>query len=474
MVHGNLVTANLRRAVCVCVALVSAWASAAAAPMPDDAAIRDIVKPRVDSGRSAGIVAGVLDHGARRVVAYGSSGSSRPLDGDTVFEIGSITKVFTAALLADMVARHEVSLDDPISKYLPAGVKAPTRGGRSITLVDLATQSSGLPRLPDNLAPKDPSNPYADYTVEKLYDFLSHYELTRDIGERYEYSNLGVGLLGHLLARRAGTSYEELLTKRILQPLGMRDTAITLSPLLKERLAIGHDGGGRAAPNWDLPTLAGAGGLRSTVNDLLKFVEANAGANANADTGAGGAGADGLRAALRDAQRVRRATGMPNMDIGLAWHVFHKFGVDLVWHNGGTGGYHSWLGFLPGLSVGAVVLSNSSTEIDDIGMHLVEPKFPLAAPPKVRKEVSVAPALLDAYVGEYQLTPTFAITVTRDGGALFVQATGQGKLAIYAESETEFFMKIVDAQISFVKENGGVTSLVLHQNGQNVPGRKVK
>jgi CubicO group peptidase (beta-lactamase class C family) len=198
--------------------------------MPDDASIRDIVKPRVDSGRSAGIVAGVLDHGARRVVACGSSGSSRPLDGDTVFEIGSVTKVFTAALLADMVARKEVSLDDPISKYLPAGMKTPTRGGRSITLGDLATQSSGLPRLPDNLAPKDPSNPYADYTVEKLYDFLSRYELTRDIGAMYEYSNLGVGLLGHLLALRAGTSYEELLTKRILQPLGMRDTAITLSP----------------------------------------------------------------------------------------------------------------------------------------------------------------------------------------------------------------------------------------------------
>jgi D-alanyl-D-alanine-carboxypeptidase/D-alanyl-D-alanine-endopeptidase len=465
-------TSNVRRGICVSVALVSAWASAAAATMPDDAAIRDVIKPRVDSGRSVGIVAGVLDHGTRRVVAYGSSGSSRPLDGDTVFEIGSITKVFTAALLADMVARHEVSLDDPISKYLPPDVKAPTRNGRSITLVDLATQSSGLPRLPDNLAPKDPANPYADYTVEKLYDFLSRYELTRDVGERYEYSNLGVGLLGHLLARRAGTSYEGLLTKRILQPLGMRDTAITLSPSLKQRLAVGHDGAGRAAPNWDLPTLAGAGALRSTVNDLLKFVDANASANANAN--AGGSEADGLRAALRDAQRVRRPTGMPNMDIGLAWHVFHKFGVDLVWHNGGTGGYHSWLGFLPGMGVGAVVLSNSSTEIDDIGMHLVEPKFPLTSPPKIRKEISVAPAVLDAYVGEYQLTPTFAITVTRDGGSLFVQATGQGKLPIYAESETEFFMKVVDAQISFVKENGQVTSLVLHQNGQNVPGRKVK
>jgi len=463
-------TAKARRAIFLCVALAAAFA--AATPLPDDASIRDILKPRVDSGRSAGIVVGVLDHGARRVVAYGSSGSSRRLDGDTVFEIGSVSKVFTAALLADMAARHEVSLDDPISKYLPAGMKTPSRGGRSITLVDLATQSSGLPRLPDNLAPKDPSNPYADYTVEKLYDFLSRYELTRDVGERYEYSNLGVGLLGHLLARRAGMSYEELLTKRILEPLGMRDTAITLSPSMKERLAVGHDAGGRVVPNWDLPTLAGAGALRSTVNDLLKFVEANA--NASANVSGTWAETDLPRAALRDAQRVRRPTGMPNLDIGLAWHVFHKFGVDLVWHNGGTGGYHSWIGFLPGAGVGAVVLSNSSTEIDDIGLHLVEPKFPLAAPPKLRKEVAVAPATLDAYVGEYQLSPLFTITVTREGGFLFVQATGQGKLTIYPESETEFFMKAVDAQISFVKEGGRVTSLVLHQNGQNVPGQKVK
>src|SRR5208283_4407870 len=120
----------------------------------------------------------------------------RALDGDTVFEIGSITKVFTALLLADMAQRGEVALTDPVSKYLPKGVKMPGRNGHAIMLQDLATHTSGLPRLPSNMKPKDFMNPYADYTPELLYQFLSSYELPRDPGSKWEYSNLGAGLLG--------------------------------------------------------------------------------------------------------------------------------------------------------------------------------------------------------------------------------------------------------------------------------------
>jgi serine-type D-Ala-D-Ala carboxypeptidase/endopeptidase len=173
----------------------------------------------------------VIEQGGRRIVAHGSlaKGDKRPLDGDTVFEIGSMTKVFTSLLLADMVRRGEVALADPVAKYLPAEVKVPERGGAKITLQHLAMQTSALPRLPSNLNPKDANNPYADYTVQQLYEFLSSAELTRDIGSRYEYSNLGAGLLGHALARRAGTDYETLVRKSILDPLGMKSTSITLS-----------------------------------------------------------------------------------------------------------------------------------------------------------------------------------------------------------------------------------------------------
>jgi D-alanyl-D-alanine-carboxypeptidase/D-alanyl-D-alanine-endopeptidase len=454
---------KLRRWVALFAYLALLSSGVAAAQPADEASIRKILQERVDSKRSAGMVVGILDPGGRHVIAYGSSGSGRPLDADTVFEIGSITKVFTAALLADMVRRGEVRLEDPISKFLPPTVRVPSRDGKSITLLHLATQTSGLPRLPDNLTPRDPQNPYADYTVEKMYDFLSRCQLSRDPGEKYEYSNLGVGLLGHLLALRAGTSYEALLIKRILEPLRMRDTAITLSPSLRSRLAVGHDEGGTVAGNWDLPTLAGAGALRSTVSDMLKFLEANLGGG-NATT----------VAVLEETHRVRHATGEPDLDIGLAWHIWHKFGADLVWHNGGTGGYHSWMGFLPKTRSGAVVLSNSSSSIDDIGQHLVEARFPLSEPPRQRKEVTLPPAALEAYVGQYQLSPDFAIVVTRDGNALFVQATGQPKFPIYAESETEFFLKVVDAQVTFVREGGKVTKLILHQNGRDTPGRKTR
>src|SRR5580693_4781402 len=200
--------------------------------------IREILVKRVDQQKQAvGIIVGVIDPNGRRIVAYGNLaiGDPRTLDGDTIFEIGSVTKVFTSLLLADMVNRKEVALDDPAALYLPANVTMPERGGKSITLLDLSTHSSGLPPLPGNLKPE------ADYSVDDLYRFLSGYTLPRDPGSEYQYSNLGAGLLGHVLACRAGTDYESLIRNRIAQPLGMPDTGITLSSSMKQRMAGGHN-----------------------------------------------------------------------------------------------------------------------------------------------------------------------------------------------------------------------------------------
>jgi CubicO group peptidase (beta-lactamase class C family) len=440
---------------------------AAFAAVVSDADIRAILADRIDvQHQGVGIVVGVIDSTGRRVVAYGKTAKDgKPVDADTVFEIGSITKVFTSLLLADAVKRGEVALTDPVSKYLPPDVKVPERGGKKITLVDLATHTSGLPRLPWNFQPKDPANPYADYTVAQLYEFLSTVQLTRDIGSKFEYSNFGVGLLGHVLARRANTDYETLVRTRILEPLGMKSTAITLSKAMKDRLAIGHDAGLQPVSNWDIPTLAGAGALRSTANDLLTFLAANIGIEKSP-----------LASSMAAMLATRRSTGTPNLEIALGWHIWTRDGHEIISHGGGTGGYRTWIGFELKSRTGVVVLSNTSTDAgaDDIGLHLLDPAFPLLQPPKQRQEVKVDAAVLEKYTGRYQLAPNFIITVTREGDQLYAQATGQPRAEIFAASEREFFYKVVDAQITFVVDaNGRATSIVLHQNGNNTPGNQI-
>ena len=283
--------------------------TSADSPVAADAEIRKILADRIGAENlGVGMVVGVIEPKGRRVVAYGSlaKDDKHPLNGDTVFEIGSMTKVFTSLVLMDTAQKGEVPLTDPVSKYLPASVKVPERNNKKITLQDLSTQSSGLPRMPTNFKPKDETNPYADYTPELLYQFLSGYQLTRDIGSQYEYSNLGVGLLGHALTLRAGSDYEAMVKSRILDPLGMKSTRVTLSPEMKARLAIGHSPTLSPVANWDLAALAGAGALRSTTNDILTFLAANLGYTRTP-----------LAAAMAAEVSIRRPAGAPDMQIAL-------------------------------------------------------------------------------------------------------------------------------------------------------------
>jgi serine-type D-Ala-D-Ala carboxypeptidase/endopeptidase len=437
--------------------------------LPSDSAVLAIIKRRVDEKRSAGIVVGLLDaDGKRRVVSYGDPGPGQPpLDGNSVFEIGSISKVFTATALASLVEDRQLRLDDPIQKYLPSTVKIPSRNGKQITFSTLAEQNSGLPRLPSNMHPADATNPYADYTVQQMYDFLSGYTLTRDPGTTFEYSNLGVGLLGHVLSLATGKSYEELERERVWKPLKMTNTAITLTPSMKEHLALGHDDQGKVVPNWDLPTLAGAGAIRSTANDMLKFLDANL----HPERGK-------IEQAMALAQHERAPVSTTTM-IGLNWMSLHAAGDTIVWHNGGTGGYRTFIGFEPSRKIGVVVLTNSGgAGVDDIGMRMLNPGLPLTPKPqsaKQRTAIDLPESTLAPYVGKYELGPDFIIDVTLADGALSVQATGQPKFRLYAETATDFFLKEVDAQISFARDaSGAVSSLVLHQNGAHQIARKLK
>jgi CubicO group peptidase (beta-lactamase class C family) len=452
----------MRRTV-LALAFFAAWTAFAApvlAQSPDwpDDAVRRILADRVETyRRSVGMVVGLIGPEGQRVIAYGryEAGDARPLDGDTLFEIGSITKVFTALLLADMAGRREVDLDEPAAKLLPPGATMPDRNGRAITLRELSNHRSGLPRLPTNFAPQDWSNPYADYTVDQLYSFLSDYQLPRDIDAQYEYSNLAAGLLGHLLARKAGTDLETLRRTRIADRLGLASTRAVLTAEMTARLASGHDADLERVANWDLPTLSGAGGLRSSARDMLRFLAAALG-DAPPD----------LKAAMSLMLENRQPT-FADTQIGLGWFITTKFDDEIVWHDGGTGGYQSFIGYSTRSHRGVVVLSNAQTQagINDIGRHLLNGNFPLL---KLPPEIATKPALLQAYVGRYRLTPTEIFTITREDDRLFAQLTGQNRYGLYAESDRKYFYKVVNAQITFViDDQGKVAQLILHQNGKD-------
>ncbi len=241
-------------------ATVGGPAALAAQPraFPSDSAVRAVLQARIDAKLSPAYAVGFIDStGAIRFVTVGTGANNAPIDAHSVFEIGSITKTFTGTILASMVADGTVRLDQPVAELLPTGTVIPSRNGTPITLRDLATQSSGLPRMPGNFAPRDPANPYADYDGAKMLAFLASYQLTRDPGAQYDYSNLGVGLLGYALAAKSKLSYEQLVTRRVLAPLGMQESRIALTPAMRSRLAPGHDANGAVVANWDLDALAG-------------------------------------------------------------------------------------------------------------------------------------------------------------------------------------------------------------------------
>jgi D-alanyl-D-alanine-carboxypeptidase/D-alanyl-D-alanine-endopeptidase len=325
-----------------CVVASALVVAAGGQHVPDSERLQKLIRERVDSGMATGIVVGVLEaDGTRRTAAYGAAGAgAKPLSEQSVVEIGSITKVFTGTLLAEMAARGVLGVDDLAQAHAPDKMRLPTRGDKQITLLDLATHHSGLPRLPDNLRPADPANPYADYTMERLLSFLERHTLVRNVGEKFEYSNLGTGLLGVLLANRARVDYESLVRERILAPLGMNMTGIQNSQAMTAERAVGHSATGSPVRDWDSGVLAGAGGLQSNLDDMLKFLDANVGPPTSA-----------LERAMRAAHQPRLDVGQDTR-VGLNW-LTRTVGKDrIVWHNGGTGGFRTSSDSIPSVRSG--------------------------------------------------------------------------------------------------------------------------
>ncbi len=318
----------------------------------------------------AGLVIGVYQQGRGNICGFGevSASQTNPPDGQTLFELGSITKVLTGVTLAQLANAGVVKLSDPISMYLPPGVVAPQKNGVAITLEQLATHTAGLPRLPPNLAytGTNAANPYARYSASDLYQSLATVTLSAVPGKKSDYSNYGFGLLGHLLALNTGLPFETLVKQSVCDPLGMTDTVIQLSTEQRNRLSPGHNPAGQVVPNWDMDALAGCGAFRANARDLLAFIAANVATNHAP-----------IYQALAEARKnhFKQLAG----GIGLGWQISQTVDKRVIhWHNGGTGGYYSFLAFDREHQVGVVLLSNygdafaGDNTLDKAGLEILK------------------------------------------------------------------------------------------------------
>lgn len=340
------------------------------AAAPESESIRAMLKQTVGvNGKVIGMVAVSVNEHGTQMATFGSSGvPDLTLNGDTVFEIASITKVLTSLLLADMVQRREVAFDDPVAKYLPASLTLHQRG-RPITLLDLAGYTSGLPNMPDNMPPKwwTLPNPMADYTEGKLYQFLSNFIPEYVPGTRYEYANLGFGLLGVALARRAGKSYEELLIERVCNPLGLSHTRIALSEDMRRHLAQPHDAKLNPTPLWDMKAMAGGGAFRSDAKDLTVFLKACLGLKQTP-----------LGAAMARLVEARTPTRLAGTDAALGWFITSANDDEFVWKTGASGGCNSFIGFSKRNCRGAIILSNfrcNDQGTINQGLKILDPNY---------------------------------------------------------------------------------------------------
>ena len=377
-----------------------------------------------------------------------------------LFEIGSISKTFTSIALASMVVEGKVKLNDPVQKYLPSNVKLPIKNGESITLKNLANHTSGLPRLPSNMPFSDPLDPYADYTVEMMYQFLTDYELSRDIGEKLEYSNLAVGLLGHVLALIDGKTYEQMITDRVLKPLSMTNSFVDIPASHEKLLSDGHDASLKKTKHWQLPTLAGAGAIKSSAKDMALFLSANLNQKP-------------IQKTLSLTHKQTTNLGNQSPKVGLGWFIAEHKNGSYLWHNGGTGGYRSFMGFDKENKRGIVILENSANGMDNIGNA-----FLTGGLSQLKSDnfdvVSLDKNKLQRLTGDYKLAPGMIMEVTREKQQLFIQLAGQAKHPVYAKSDFEFVYRVVEAKVSFkLGDDNKAESLMLYQGGVERNAKKL-
>jgi len=454
--NSYLKEVTMKRLLCmlslllVCMgAIVTERDCASASTVPDSSYVEALLRNRIDTMKTnKAIVIGIIGNGEKNIYGYGSfdSVTGDTVDGSTVFEIGSITKIFTSLVLSDMAEHGEISTEDPISNYLPEGTDIPSRNNVDITLKHLSTHTSGLPLWPSNLT--------EDYTVEQMYDFLSGYRLPRISGEYFEYSNIGAGLLGHILSNVSGLESENLFVERICNKLNLDDTKIDIDEEQKSRFAKGHDLNGNPVDHSDVSgfLIRGAGALRSTAEDMLKFLEAQLGmVETDLDT------------AILNTHEVRSDIIPDTFGVGLGWMVQNNQTSEVFYHNGLTEGFCSFIGFDKNRNLGVVVLSNSSRDITDIGLHLLDDTYELY---QKRETTTVEKSILKEYEGMYRSSPYSFCTVKVYNDYLLVQMTGEPQLPVYPVTDSTFYYDFFNGSLVFWRNvEGQGQGLTMFSNG---------
>lgn len=387
--------------------------------------------------KKVGMVIGIISPGGTRILSEGyvdENGLKKP-DGNTVFEIASVTKVFSGLLLAQMVNSGEVKLDDPIAKYLPKDVTVPSGSEQQMSLLDLATHTSGLPFMPDITAESN----------RDLYRYLSTCRLNAEIGKAWDYSNTGYWLMSEGLSKKAGVSFEEALQKRILAPFELSSTNFSLTQAMKTNLAPGYDASLQKAPLMvDVPNyklMPAAGLLYSSVNDLLKLLAVSMGQIKNE-----------VSPAIQLSTSVSRSIS-GNKQQTLGWIILEKNNERLIYHDGISFGYASCIMFNPKSKTGVVVLSNQAADVSDIAHHILDPAFPLAHP-KTEKRIKIKlnASRLSNYVGKFQTEDSEIFIVTLRDETLWLESPsdwGIPVLKIHPENDTSFYMDELPMKIVF-------------------------
>lgn len=433
--------------------------------MPSDDELARIASAAIKGKWARGLVVGIRVAGKTRVQGFGRF-AKHPDPGKIVLEIGSVTKTFTGLLLADAVVRGKAKLTDPVKKYVDFAI--PSHKGKDIRLVDLATHSSGLPPMPTNFVIKDQKNPYKDYTQRDLVAFLAAHKLTRAPGESFAYSNLGMGLLGNVISPKINrTDLDTDIINRIARPLGMNDTRIKLTGSMKRRFAAGHNGLLKPSPPWDIPALAGAGALRSTADDMLKYLAAQLAPEKTP-----------LAAAIALSRKRHFKIGEMG-GCGLGW-LMGRDKLGLIFdHAGQTGGYASYASIDPQRKAGVVVLSDTAAPgAMGTGMDLMHRlRSGSLRPSLLPVPVDVPPDRLRKYTGKFRFDKTTTVDITCEGKQLYMQRPGGPKLRLDPMSKTRFFLRdlpVLPPVFEFATDSAGrATAIIADPDGTKTKAPRV-